>query len=336
MMQDVETKEMNSKQFFSRFGLLYFVGSVVTIGIQFLAIGLARQFKPEWMDNGNLVMLVNYIPLILIAYPLFLFLLDKYVPKAPKIEEKKMTLGQGIVAFIMSYSILYIGNIIGTIATGIIGSITGNPVQNAVIQMLDRLSVVLQLVIVVIIAPMFEELIFRKFLIDRTIRYGEGCAIAISGIFFCLFHGNFSQGFYALGMGLFFGFIYVKTGRVRYTMFLHMAINFVGSVVAMKVVGLIDVAKIQELLNAGDMDAYMQYVMDNMAGLAIYAGYVICVFIVAIVGVILFIVSRKKFRLVPVNAPIPKGERFKTIFLNPGMILMCLVWIGMYIYSVVA
>ena len=43
-----------------------------------------------------------------------------------------------------------------------------------------------------------------------------------SGLMFGLFHGNLNQFVYAFVLGLCFGFIYVKTGNIRYTIGLHM------------------------------------------------------------------------------------------------------------------
>ena len=49
----------------------------------------------------------------------------------------------------------------------------------------------------VVLAPVMEELIFRKVLIDRTIVYGDKAAVVLSGLLFGVFHGNFHQFFYA-------------------------------------------------------------------------------------------------------------------------------------------
>ena len=81
----------------------------------------------------------------------------------------------------------------------------------------------------VILAPIFEEIFFRKVVIDRLRRYGDLPAIIISGLVFGLIHGNFSQFFYAALLGMVFGAIYVHTGKLGYTIFLHMLINFMGS-----------------------------------------------------------------------------------------------------------
>ena len=86
------------------------------------------------------------------------------------------------------------------------------------------------LLFVGILAPILEELFYRKLVIDRLRVFGDLPAILLSGVTFGLIHGNFEQLFYATAVGLVFAYIYLNTGHVRYTMLLHMVINLVGGV----------------------------------------------------------------------------------------------------------
>ena len=49
---------------------------------------------------------------------------------------------------------------------------------------------------------------------------------------FGLFHLNLFQFFYAFGLGLMFGYVYMRTSQLRYSIVMHMIINFNGSVLA--------------------------------------------------------------------------------------------------------
>jgi membrane protease YdiL (CAAX protease family) len=53
----------------------------------------------------------------------------------------------------------------------------------------------------------------------------------ISAFTFAVYHGNFTQFFYAFGLGILFAFIYSKTGKLRYTVFLHMGYNLYASAI---------------------------------------------------------------------------------------------------------
>lgn len=142
---------------------------------------------------------------------------------------------------------------------------------------------------------------------DKVIKYGEGCTIVLSGLLFGLFHMNFNQFFYAFFLGCFFAFIYVKTGNLKYTIILHMTINFFGSVLGGVIL---------------TMD------QTNPITLIFSALFSLCVFGMGIAGIVLFFVKRRAMTLKPGAVTIEKGQRFKTVILNPGMLLYCLALIG--------
>ena len=83
----------------------------------------------------------------------------------------------------------------------------------------------------VIVAPIVEELIFRKIVIDRLSVFGDRNAIIFSSVAFGLIHVNLYQFFYATALGFILGYVYTKTRNVKYSIFMHMLINFLGSVV---------------------------------------------------------------------------------------------------------
>lgn len=96
-------------------------------------------------------------------------------------------------AFFMSYAMAMIANIIGLLLTSIINAFhEGVNITDLQETMLALPSVWL-ILFVCVGAPVFEELIFRKALIDRAIYCGEGIAIAMSGVMFGLFHGNLNS-----------------------------------------------------------------------------------------------------------------------------------------------
>ncbi|MBO7086460.1 MAG: CPBP family intramembrane metalloprotease, partial [Bacilli bacterium] len=78
-------------------------------------------------------------------------------------------------------------------------------------------------------APIIEEFIFRKLLIDKIAPHGEGIAIITSAMLFGLMHGNLGQFFLAFFLGLLFAIVYTKTRNIKYTMGLHFMINTIAS-----------------------------------------------------------------------------------------------------------
>ena len=165
----------------------------------------------------------------LIGFP-FIWLLMKGIPKV-KIEQHSISFSQWFTYLCMSEALIIAGSMIGnSIHSALTLPFSGNDLNNAT-NLMQNSNVVIRTLVVGIGAPVFEELIFRKVLIDRTIKYGEYVSIVLSGMMFGLLHGNFQQFFFAALIGMLFAYIYIRTGRVRYTIFLHMAINLSSALV---------------------------------------------------------------------------------------------------------
>ncbi|MDL2236926.1 CPBP family intramembrane metalloprotease, partial [Christensenellaceae bacterium OttesenSCG-928-K19] len=163
---------------------------------------------------------------------------------------------------------------------------------------------------VCILAPIAEEFIFRKLLIDRLARYGQWVAVFTSALLFGLFHGNFSQFFYAFGAGLVFGYVYIKTGKVWYTMLLHGIINTIPFLLMPLIEGV------------------------GGLGLLLFTGLLLLC--IAIAGGTLLIVNlaRKRIRFTPRVSILPQKGWGKIIFLNPGMICLLIGCAGYFCISI--
>ena len=132
-----------------------------------------------------------------------------------------------------------IGSFIGSGITEIIGIFKVSDVANPLANFVTNDTLWASLIVTSIITPIVEELFFRKLLIDRTIKYGAGISILISALMFGLYHANLNQLIYSFLVGGFFAAVYVKTGNVIYTILLHMAANFTGSIVTTSINNLI-------------------------------------------------------------------------------------------------
>lgn len=308
------------KKHFSSLGLMYFLGALIIIGVQVAVSMLVLAFAPSLLDNPNLSLLVSMLPTYAIAFPLTSLLIHQ----VPGVQMKKhnMKPTQLLGAFAISYALMYLSNLAGQFFTNIIGIIKGSPVDDAIADLVSELNPLTAFFVMVLLAPALEEWIFRKLLVDRTIRYGEGTAIFLSGLMFGLFHGNLNQFVYTFLIGAFWAFIYVKTGRLRYTIYLHMALNFMGSIGSLFFLGAIST------LEGGSsaMNGF-HFLLGMLIPLAIVIPYLIVVFGLVISGIVLLVTNWKRFRLIPAELFIPKEKRFSVIFLNAGMILYVLFWI---------
>lgn len=308
------------KKHFSSLGLMYFFGALIIIGVQVAVSMSVLAFAPSLLDNPNLSLLVSMLPTYAIAFPLTSLLIHQ----VPGVQMKKhnMKPTQLLGAFAISYALMYLSNLAGQFFTNIIGIIKGSPVDDAIADLVSELNPLTAFFVMVLLAPALEEWIFRKLLVDRTIRYGEGTAIFLSGLMFGLFHGNLNQFVYTFLVGAFWAFIYVKTGRLRYTIYLHMALNFMGSVGS-----LFFLDAISTLEGGSSAMNGFHFLLGMLLPLAIVIPYLIVVFGLVISGIVLLVTNWKRFRLIPAELFIPKEKRFSVIFLNAGMILYVLFWI---------
>ena len=323
------------RKHFSRLGLWYFTGTIIINVAQLLVVFLCRAFKPEWLNDVNFSIILSALPLYLIGAPALAALVRTVPGRKP--EKHKMKAGHFILALLMCFAIMYICNIAGNVITSILGALKGGEVQNVLENTLTGANPPLVFLYTVICAPIVEEYLFRKLIVDRTIRYGQGVAVLLSGLMFGLFHGNLNQFAYTFFLGMFLAFLYVRTGNLKITIGLHMGVNFVGGMMGLLVMDMLDMDKLNILLqNPEDTGALIAFFMDNVAGLILLLIYDLVVYGSMLAGGILLIVSiaGKRFRAEPAETAIPKGKRFRTVILNPGMLLYCIFWIAVIVLQI--
>lgn len=320
-----ELKE--SKKHFSKLALMFLLGTIVIYAVQMLVANLVSLAKPEWLANPNISLTISVVPMYLIGMPL-LILFVRRVPAA-NVERHTMKVWQFLLAVVMCFGVMYASNFLGIAVTTVIGILKGSMVNNVILNVVSGTSPFINILYMVICAPVMEEFIFRKLIVDRTVRYGQGVAVLLSGLMFGLFHGNLNQFVYAFAIGMFFAFLYVKTGQIKYTIGIHMIVNFFGSIVSVWLMEAMNYEGYMEAVSAGaGMDELMQLVMDYLPGWIAYMIYFCMIIAMVIAGIVLFIVFRKRFVMNPGEVQIPKGSRFRTVFLNIGMILYCVFWIA--------
>ncbi|MBE6880344.1 MAG: CPBP family intramembrane metalloprotease [Ruminococcaceae bacterium] len=96
---------------------------------------------------------------------------------------------------------------------------------------LDSSSGLVMLIFSALIAPICEELIYRKFLLGSLRPMGETPAILLSSLIFGLAHGNFDQFAYAMLSGIVFAILAVRYRSIIPTIVLHILNNLLVSVV---------------------------------------------------------------------------------------------------------
>ena len=170
------------RRHFTKLGLMYFLGTLLIFGIQYAAAFLIIRLPFIRIYDTDAWLISTMLPMYLISMPLMMLLI-RQVPAVP-VEKHRMTFVQWLTAFFICYAVMYLSNLIGLGVTFVIGIVKGSPVDNALADIVTDINPWTALFFMVLCAPILEELIFRKLLIDRTVRYGEKTAILFSGIFF--------------------------------------------------------------------------------------------------------------------------------------------------------
>lgn len=322
----VNVEQINLKQerrFCSGIGWNYFIFLAVVMGIQMMISYVILNFCMElYVNHFEIVFLLTMMPIYAIGYPL-LVILSKRRP-AVILEKHKLGAGNFMILLLMCFGVMIAGNIVGLIVNAVIGVLKGSPVVNPLDSMLGGNTLLMNIFVVGICAPVFEELMFRKLLVDRMVRFGEAAAVVVSGLMFGLFHGNFSQFFYAALLGFIFAYVYVKTGKIRYSIGFHMIINL-SSALIMPVLQMVDYETITQLQNMLSTDPNLALQMIAQEQKVIFAVLIIMlyefvVYGMAIAGIILLILKRKKFTLKKGQVVLPKGKRAAVVWGNIGMI----------------
>ena len=315
---------------FRKIGLFFFIYGALSLEMQLFFFAFLQTFFPGVLaTTDGIFVFIIIIPMYVISFPAA-FLLLNTIP-ATKPVSASLRMGNFIRFLFMCYPIVFVGGIIGQLfqffAT-FFGAflhidLTLSAAGLTLNDLLTDSSFSLNILVICILAPIFEELLFRKFLIDRIKKYGDKVAIITSGLFFGLFHGNFSQFFFATMLGMLFAYIYCKTGRIRYTIALHMIIN-TTSIVASKILN--QYLTLINLDRASFSDEYMflsLIVLYSIIGLA-----------VIITGIIFLIKYLRRFIYDKGTTPIPRGKAFYVVWLNIGTILFFLSCVFMFASSI--
>ena len=289
-----------NKKFFSKIGFNYLIYAICTITIPLIIFYIIG--NTELTNNYNFKLIISSICNYILPFPILLFLMKKL--DCENIEKESLSIKTFLLYFCISYSLMIIGNLIGLAITALIGNAIQSDVVNPIQNLINSTDMILNLIIISIIAPIFEEIIFRKLLIDRTIKYGARISIILSATLFGLMHGNLNQFFYAFLLGGFFAYVYIKTGKIIYTILMHIILNLIGSVLSLFVV---------ESVNAITQGTYTAF------DAGIILGFVLFIIIATLIG-LYGLIKYRKTNLAKIKAKIELANPLRTAFINPGML----------------
>ena len=295
-------------------GFNYLILGILALIFQIIILNILNVANPQYLSDINIIIVLSSICNYILPFPVFYWLMKKI--DDVEIEKTNINIKTFIIYTGITLTLMWIGNLIGLAITALLSNIIQSDIANPVQQLINTTDIWLNLVVISIVAPIFEEVIFRKFLIDRTIKYGAKVSIILSAVIFALFHGNLNQFFYTLLIGGFFAYVYIKTGKITYTIILHIIVNLMGSVIS--------------LILANSLNNLMTSA--TLADASIIIAYMIILFSFIIIG--LYRLSKfKKARFHGQKTLIAIKNPIRTMFLNYGMVCFIIFFILEMVYQ---
>lgn len=302
----------NHKKFFSKIGTNYLILGILSLILQIILVNIINTTNPTYIENINILTGLSSLCNYILPFPIFYWLMKKL--KSQKIEKNSVGIKTFITYIAITVTLMWIGNIIGLVITNLLSGAIQSEIANPVQELIQSNDIIINLAIISIIAPIFEEIFFRKFLIDRSIRYGARVSIILSATLFAFFHGNLNQFFYAFLMGGFFAYVYIKTGKITYTIILHAIINLMGSVVSLIIQN--SISNLQNAMNTADLTIIIIYM--SVLLIFLFIGF-------------LNLLQYKKAKFNGEKTEINLKHPYRTMFLNYGMVF----FIGFYVFEMI-
>lgn len=341
--KQTEGLERRQRRQFSNVGLAASAFLALPIMLQMLAAlgggSLLRLTGMERLDLGpDFLLFLSAVTMYLIAFPLSAALMER-IPKCGAPEKEIWGLGRFLLCLVLGAGLGFGGSLLGQLMAGF-GADSANAEEMT--RMMMETSLWMNVSLTVVAGPIIEELFFRKLIMDRLLGFGQFTAILLSAFLFALAHGNFSQFFYAFALGLLWGYVYAKTGRIGYTIAFHMIFNFFGGIVVLELTKLMEgglgnhwLVKFIGLFletEPGLLEGVVS-ALGMSFGACMMIAYGLAVLVCFGAVPILLFVFRKRICFEPGRWPLKKGRRLRTAVLNGGILLYVFLSIGLFLWN---
>lgn len=291
--QQLPVDKMPIKKAFMILGFAFSLSLILLNVVQLVAVPLIRNYLPRIYESSYFIFGISTIPLMIISLPTVMAIAS-LIPTIKSEYKSKISFGNFMKILVVSYIAMTIINMASLLINSLISQLTGTASVNPLEQVVYSGGIAPTIIFIVILSPIIEEIMFRYVIINKLRGYGSGVAIFASSFIFGLYHGNLFQMFYAFAVGVVLAAIYYKTGKLIYSIILHIAINLIGSVLPLGVAS------------------------ENPT-LVIICGIILIA--IALSGFILGIITLCKTNFSRLKTDVIPGCYVKPFFLNAGMIL---------------
>lgn len=308
----------------SLFIYLFIAGLLVTLFQAIVYEFLPDDIALSILDNPFFFYGTQIAVMYVICFPIYCVTMRKF-PKAER-EKSTISLGEYISLSAICLTLVQLGAIVSMFAKEYLSSAFVLPYDiKMTSSLLQAGEVIPTVVFTIILAPIFEEFIFRKLLIDRLSVYGDRLAVIVSSVAFGLFHGNITQLFFAILAGFVLGHVYTKTRRVIYSIGIHMLVNFLGTMPSV----------LYYLINGAYPEGEIAFSFADGLSVALTLTMLVQYVLIGI-GAVMLVLSFfiKKYRLSRIcDIEIPKLSLLRVVILNAGTILFFALSVFSIVFS---
>ena len=287
-------------QYFSQLGWALFAQMLSMLTVQVVVSALVGLLAPALLSDPIFLWTLSVVSAYGVGFPAFCLMIRRVDARSSELG-RPLGPARFFQVYLIVLALMYLTNMATLAFTALIGLLRGETVVNPVEQM-ESYPVALTTLLGCVIAPITEELMFRRLLLNRLRPYGEKFAVVASALCFGLFHGNLNQVFYAFAIGLVFAYVALRTGRLWQVMLLHAMVNSISVLI---------LPLLEPLGTAGE----------NLLSLL--------VFMAIVVGIVFLVALRREVRFAPSPSPLSAGWTWRVFFENPGMACFCVLFVAL-------
>lgn len=239
-----KVKKNNTKNFATGVSLamllVILIQSVLGVAISFLMQNLTP-------NQNTVAMSIVFILSFLIPIVTLKGMLNISYNKKNK--EEKKDIKKILLWTVMAIPVMYLSTYIVEL---LISKMDINPtmLENALVFDKSLLGSILFFIEIAVLPAIFEELLFRKVMLDGAKKYGTVFGIVFTAIMFGLIHMNVPQAVNAFLIGIIFAYVTIKTGSIISAMILHLLNNGMqalfmindGNIVASNIISYMDIS----------------------------------------------------------------------------------------------
>ncbi|AQR95224.1 CPBP family intramembrane glutamic endopeptidase [Clostridium saccharoperbutylacetonicum] len=224
------------KRDFNKLGLTILMNELIANVVIFICVVIIFVGKilvnPNISQDGMLDVLkdgrysgtLSIIGVVIAFIPFLIYRGKTFFQHDLRVENKKFNLKTVLVSAVVLLSLNSFLGIFASLLESLLNLFGLS--ANFALEQLESLNdfAIPMLIYTCLVAPIFEEFIYRGAILRSLEKYGKKFAIMVSALLFGMMHGNFYQIFMAMGVGLILGYLATEYS-IKLTIILHIINN---------------------------------------------------------------------------------------------------------------